>query len=59
MPLFDKVNVSFPDGRKLSISVGGGKPSGTPAHALNGKRETHPFVSRNALSSGGSLEFLP
>ena len=59
MPLFDKINVSFPDGRKLSISVGGGKPSSTPAHELNGKRETYPFVSRNVLYAGGSLEFVP
>jgi predicted alpha-1,2-mannosidase len=58
MPLFDKVDVTFPGGRTLSISVAGNS-SGTPGHTFNGNRETKPFVSRQHLSAGGKLVFLP
>ena len=58
MPLFDKVDVTFPSGRTLSISVAGNS-SGASGHTFNGNRETKPFVSRQHLSAGGKLVFLP
>ena len=58
MPLFDKIKITFPKGQALRISVDGDNPSGS-GHTFNGNRETKPFVSRQDLSLGGKLVFLP
>ena len=44
LPLFGRVDVSLPHGRRLAIRRKAG--AGTPGHAWNGKREERPFVRR-------------
>ena len=53
IPLFDRLTVSFPDGRQLAISYNG--VAATGGHSLNGARLDRPFVSRKALREGGTL----
>ena len=55
LPLFGRVDVSLPRGRRLAIRRHDG--AGTPFHAWNGKRGEHPFVRRKDLLEGGTLTF--
>ena len=55
LPLFGRVDVSLPRGRRLAIRRQTG--TGTPGHAWNGKREERPFVRRKDLLEGGTLIF--
>ena len=55
LPLFGRVDVSLPHGRRLAIRRHDG--AGTPGHAWNGKKGERPFVRRKDLLEGGTLTF--
>ena len=55
LPLFDRVDVSLPQGRRLAIRC---KCAGDGAgHEWNGVRGERPFVARRTLLEGGELFF--
>ena len=55
LPLFGRVDVSLPHGRRLAIRRQAG--AGTPRHSWNGKKGDRPFVRRKELLEGGTLTF--
>ena len=56
-PLFDKLTVSLPGGRRLVVvsSQDDGKSDVGNGYFLNGIRQERPFASRSALRNGGTL----
>ena len=55
LPLFDRVDVSLPQGRLLAIRRQAG--ANTPKHTWNGVKGERPFVRRQTLLGGGTLTF--
>ncbi len=55
LPLFGRVDVSLPHGRRLAIRRQTG--AGAPCHSWNGKKGDRPFVCRKDLLKAGTLTF--